>query len=880
MYYDQSKKEVLDSLKTNEQGLNDGEVVDIRARYGVNELTVKNKISLIKIFFDQFKDFLIIILILAAIVSYVIGFFPNQESHVVDSVLILIIVFANGIFGFFQNYKAEKSIEALKKMAAPKAIVLRAGERREVDAKELVPGDIILLKEGDRVPADARVIDSNDLEIDESALTGESNGVSKTNVVLNKDVALADRKNMLYMDTGVIRGKGTAVVVGTGMETEIGKIAKEIEKTEDRETPFQTELNKLGKKIGYGILAMVVLIVIIQMFTAAGGLVDIFLTSIALAVAAIPEGLPAVVTIALALGTQRMVRKNGLVRRLPVVEGLGSVDTICVDKTGTLTENVMTVRELYFNQDNIEVTGVGYNERGRFFKKGNEIKAEKVSDLLRAGVLCNDAIFGKTEGGEEKYLGDPTEIALLISGKKGFVDVKDYTRVDEIAFSSERKKMTVVCREGKSLTAFMKGAPEVVLEGCSWIFEEGRVKRLTHDKRREIIRKNSEMASKALRVLGFAYKPVNKKKLSSKEDLEKGMVFLGLQGMIDPPRKGVKEAIESCKKAGIRVVMITGDHKLTAQAVANEIKLGRGVLEGKDLDEIDDYELKKIVEKVDIFARVSPSHKVRVLKALQDNGGIVAMTGDGVNDAPALKNADVGIAMGVKGTDVAKQTSDMILLDDNFITIIEAIKEGRTIFSNIRNFVNYLLTSNFAEVLVVFVASLMGYLPIRAVHLLWINLLTDGFPALALGVDPPRKNVMNKKPRSKKEGVINKRMAWLIGLTGSNMAIILLFIFFMNLDKGLQTAQTMVFTGFVLYELVRLAMIRHQEELGLFSNGWLILAVLFSIALQLAVIYTPLGVFFGVVPLGLMSWAILLGGVVVGWVLAILSSKFVVNRVC
>ena len=644
MYYDQSKKEVLDSLKTNEQGLNDGEVVDIRARYGVNELTVKNKISLIKIFFDQFKDFLIIILILAAIVSYVIGFFPNQESHVVDSVLILIIVFANGIFGFFQNYKAEKSIEALKKMAAPKAIVLRAGERREVDAKELVPGDIILLKEGDRVPADARVIDSNDLEIDESALTGESNGVSKTNVVLNKDVALADRKNMLYMDTGVIRGKGTAVVVGTGMETEIGKIAKEIEKTEDRETPFQTELNKLGKKIGYGILAMVVLIVIIQMFTAAGGLVDIFLTSIALAVAAIPEGLPAVVTIALALGTQRMVRKNGLVRRLPVVEGLGSVDTICVDKTGTLTENVMTVRELYFNQDNIEVTGVGYNERGRFFKKGNEIKAEKVSDLLRAGVLCNDAIFGKTEGGEEKYLGDPTEIALLISGKKGFVDVKDYTRVDEIAFSSERKKMTVVCREGKSLTAFMKGAPEVVLEGCSWIFEEGRVKRLTHDKRREIIRKNSEMASKALRVLGFAYKPVNKKKLSSKEDLEKGMVFLGLQGMIDPPRKGVKEAIESCKKAGIRVVMITGDHKLTAQAVANEIKLGRGVLEGKDLDEIDDYELKKIVEKVDIFARVSPSHKVRVLKALQDNGGIVAMTGDGVNDAPALKNADVGIA--------------------------------------------------------------------------------------------------------------------------------------------------------------------------------------------------------------------------------------------
>lgn len=879
MYYDQSKKEVLTSLKTSERGLSNKEVEERKAEYGLNEIKSKSKISPIKIFFDQFKDFLIILLILAAIISYAIGFFPNQEPHIVDTILILIIVLANGVFGFFQDYKAEKSIEALKKMAAPKALVIREGERIEIDAKELVPGDIILLREGDRVPADVRVIEAKDLEVDESTLTGESNGVGKEDVVLNKGVQLADRKNILYMDTVVIRGRGTAVVIGIGMNTEIGKIAKEIEETEERETPFQLELNRLGKKIGYGILGVILFIVLIQMFTSAAGIVDIFLTSIALAVAAIPEGLPAVVTIALALGTQRMVRKNGLVRRLPVVEGLGSVNTICVDKTGTLTENIMTVRELYFNKDNIGVTGVGYNVKGRFFKDGEEIKAEKVSDLLKAGVLCNDAIFENSEGSEDKYLGDPTEIALLVSGKKGFVDVKDYARIDEIPFSSERKRMTVICKKGREITAFMKGAPEVVLERCSWIFEEGRVKRLTPDKRREVFKKNSEMASKALRVLGFAYKPINKNKLSSKDDIENGMIFLGLQGMIDPPRKGVEEAVESCKKAGIRVVMITGDNKLTAQAIASEIGLGKKALEGKDLDGIDEAELKRVVEEVDIFARVSPSHKVMVLKALQENGNVVAMTGDGVNDAPALKNADVGVAMGIKGTDVAKQTSDMILLDDNFVTITEAIKEGRTIFSNIRNFVNYLLTSNFAEVLVVFFASLMGYLPIRAVQLLWINLLTDGFPALALGVDSPRKDVMEMKPRGKKEGVINRRVAWLIGLTGPSMALILLMIFFMNLDKGLQTAQTMVFTGFVLYELVRLAIIRQQEGLELFSNRWLILAVVISIILQLAVIYTPLSVFFGVVPLGFMSWVVLLGGVVVGWVLAVLTTKLVVNRV-
>ncbi len=872
-YYQQGIKEVVNNLKSSFNGLKEKEVKQRLKKYGYNEIEEKNKISILKIFLSQFTDFLIIILILAAIISFAVGFFPGQKPHNVDAILILSIVFLNGIFGFIQDYKAEKSIHALKKLAAPMALVIRNGKEQEIEAKNLVSGDIVLVNQGDQIPADLRLIEGKDLEVDESVLTGESTGVAKKVCFYKNDVPIADRRNILYMSTNVTRGKARAIVVNTGMQTEVGKIAYQISKAKERLTPFQIEINKAGKKIGLIVLIIIVFIAFVQFLAKTLSFVEIFLTSISLAVAAIPEGLPAVVTLALAFGTRNMLKKKALVRKLPVVEGLGSVNVICTDKTGTLTENMMTVRKLYFDKRLIDVTGRGYDIKGSFYENEKIVGSERFDPLLLSGLLCNNTALGMDKEGKEKYIGDPTEIALWISAKKAKISEKGFKRVDEIPFSSERKIMTAIYTKGGERTAYMKGALEVVLGKCDRIYESGDIKELTKNRKKEILKIQEKMAGKALRVLAFAHKPTRK----GDKGIEEKMIFLGLQGMIDPPRKEVRRAIRNCKKAGIRIIMITGDHKVTAQAIAREVGIGNVTIEGKDLDKISHSDLRKKVEETSIFARVSPAHKVRILKALQHNGNIVAMTGDGINDAPALKNADVGIAMNIRGTDVARQTSDMILLDDNFATITKAIKEGRTIFDNIKKFVNYLLTSNFAEVLVVFFASLVGYLPITAVQLLWINLLTDGAPALALGVDKSVPGIMKRKPRNKKNGVLDRRLMYMIGAIGIKMALILLIIFFIGLTKGIEVARTMVFTGIVLYEFVRIWVIRKQEKLKFFSNKWLILALGVSILLQLTVVYSPLNKFFGVVPLGIFGWVVILTGVGIGWGLAMIITRVVIR---
>ncbi len=870
-------KEVFDRLGTDQAGLTQKEVEGRVLEYGTNEIQVGKKISPLRIFAEQFKSFLVIILIIAAVVSYLIGIFPGQEPRVVDSLLILLIVLANGIFGFLLNYKAEKSIEALRRLVAPRAKVVRDGLVQEIASRDVVRGDIVLIEEGDEVPADARLIESKDLAIDESSLTGESESVKKEAKVLEEDIPLVERRNLLFMTTAAVRGNGKAVVVGTGMNTEVGKIAEEIRETKERPTSFQLELNALGKKITYGVIGIIAFILLVQFLIGAADFATIFLTAIALAVASIPEGLPAVVTIALALGTKRMVKRNSLVKKLPVVESLGSVDTICTDKTGTLTEGLMTVRKLYFDGEIVDVTGVGYSLDGDFLINGKKIDARGVSPLLNCGLLCNNAVVGKDENQKKKYIGDPTEIALLVSARKASLKPDEYVRVDEIPFSSERKKMTTVHKKDKELLVFTKGAPEVILERCSFILEDGKVRRLTKGDKEIIASRNRDLARDALRILAFAHKVLNEEEEKKKENIENDLIFLGLQGMIDAPRRGVRKAVETCRRAGIRVVMITGDNKITAQAIAKEIGIGSNILEGKDLDGISKEKLRAIIKDVDIFARVSPMHKVGILKALQENKHVVAMTGDGVNDAPALKSADVGVSMGIRGTDVAKQTSDMVLLDDNFATIVDAVRNGRTIFDNIRNFVRYLLTTNFAEVFVVFFASLFGYLPIMPVQLLWINFLTDGLPALALGVDPTRKGTMQRKPRKKAEGIMNRKSIYWIMAIGAELTVVLLAIFFIGLKNGLATARTMVFTGFVLYEFVKLSVIRYQQQLSWFSNKWLVLAITGCIVLQLAILYTPLNRLFHVVPLGLFEWLILLLGAGISWILAVLITKYVVR---
>ncbi|MFT4890560.1 MAG: Ca2+-transporting ATPase [Halobacteriales archaeon] len=866
--HDRPIEEVFEAVDSGPDGLSDEEARRRLDEYGPNEIREGEEISPIEIFVDQFRDFLIYLLIFAAIISLAVGLFPGHEPEYADAILIVLILLANGVFGFVQDYRAEKSIEALKDLSTPDATVIRDGERHTIDSTEVVPGDVIVVEGGDAVPADARLIESSSLETDESALTGESTQVAKDPAPVDEDAPLADRTDMLYMNTSAVRGRGRAVVIETGMDTEVGSIAEQITEAEDEQTPFQQEVDELGKTIGYGIMGIIVIVGLIQLlFTDAGALATL-LVAITLAVAAVPEGLPAVVTLTLALGSRKLLRKNALVRRLPVVESLGSVDVILTDKTGTLTEDRMTVTRILAGGDTYDVTRSGTNPGGEFEHEGEAVETAAVDPLeavLTCGTVCNNAERA-SEDEDREFFGDPTEIALKVSAEKGAVD-PDVERVHEIPFTSERKRMTVVTDDG---TAYMKGAPEVVLERCDRVLRDGDVVELTDEHRQEILDHNDTFAGDALRVLGFARNPGADPETDD-DELEDGMVFLGLQGMIDPAREEVPGAVQDCRDAGIDVIMITGDNLKTAKAIGAEIGFDpEGAMTGADVDELTDEELADAVADVEIFARVSPDHKVRILEAVLANGHDVAMTGDGVNDAPALKRADVGVSMGQRGTDVAQQSSDMVLRDDNFATIRDAVAEGRGIFDNIRKFVNFMLSANAGEVLVVFLGVLIGsaFFPefastsasealiLTPVMLLWINLVTDGLPALALGVDPKADDIMDRPPRGADESVINRRVMASILTIGTLLAVTGLPLFFYGLvQERLVVAQTLLFTFIVAAEMIWVQLIRSRYDLSVVSNPWLIAAIASTIVLQLGVLYTPVNEFFGVVALNATHWS-------------------------
>lgn len=875
--YTKEADSVILELKTSkDQGLTNHEAEIRLNEYGLNLIQEEHKISPIKILFEQFKSPLIWILIAATIISFAL-------KEYIDAGVIGAIVILNAILGFFQEYKAEKAIEALRKMASPKAKVIRDGQEKEIESRYLVPGDILILETGDKISADARLFEVHSLETQEAPLTGESTPVIKNLLPVNISTAIGDRKNMVYFGTIITKGRAKAIVVGTGMKTEFGKIATLIQEAEPELTPLQKQLKNLGKWLGVAVLAIAAIVFAAGLIreSIVGALnvavmQKLFLIAIALAVAAIPEGLPAVVTISLSLGVKRMVKRNALIRKLPSVETLGSVNVICSDKTGTLTKNEMTVKKIWNSDKTYEVTGTGYAPDGTFvINKQIVAPTEDLKKLLLMGALCNDSKLTEEEQ-QRKVLGDPTEACLLVSAekaglKKSEID-KVYPRIDEIPFSSERKCMTTVHNVYGKKVALTKGAPDIILELCDRILIDGKVLRISRPKIKEILDINEKFASEALRVLGFAYKDVKDAK-----EAEKNMVFIGLQAMIDPPRQEVKEAIQRAKTAGIRTVMITGDHKTTAVAIAKELGIEGRAITGQDVEKMLDSDFKKQVDFIGVYARVNPEHKIKIVTALKSKGYIVAMTGDGVNDAPALKKADMGIAMGITGTDVSKEASDMILTDDNFASIVNAVEEGRNIFDNIRKFVIYLLSSNTGEVLIILLSMLIGIpLPLIAVQILWINLVTDGAPATALGVEPAEPGIMQRKPVAHGEHVVTKtRFIWMI-LVGLIMTIGTLGVFTYALFSSGWTwgtpigfdspphyylyATTLAFTTLMLFQMFNVI---NCKELSIssvkqfLSNKWLLGAIVLSLGLQLIVVYVPfLNGLFSTIPLSIGDWIV------------------------
>jgi len=847
----------------NLKGLSSAEASSKQKQFGKNEIRRTKKVNPLKIFLSQFTSPLIILLILAAIISIGIGYLPGQVPNFIDAILILVIVFASGISGFFQEYQAEKSIEALQQYSTPVIQAVRDGKTFELSVVDLVPGDIVLLEAGDIVPADGQILESFNLGLDESILTGES--------------AVAEKKSQdeVFMGTSVYVGSAKVAITKIGMKTDIGKIADKLQQIEKGKTVFEEEIENFSKKI-FWLTGVVSIFVFVGNFLKYD-LYESVLTTISLAVAAIPEGLPAVVVLALAVGAKSMHKNNALIRKLSVVESIGAVDIICSDKTGTITKNEMSVVHLCSNSKVLNAEVTDFDEREK----------KEVWLLVECGILCNNTKVSGHPEGKRKYLGDQTEIALIKIGESfGMMseDLKNkYIRLDEISFSSDRKLMSVIVEDksiaGGQIKVFSKGAPEVVLEKCHRILVNGQIREITLEEKTIISDENKNFASNALRVLGFAFKDVH----NLADDPEKDLIWIGLQAMTDPPHDGMKEVLADCKTAGIRVIMITGDNMTTAKAVANLVGLdSAGVLSGADLDQLSDSELeKRLAGGVNIFARTTPFHKLKILKILQKKYRVV-MTGDGVNDSLALKQADVGVAMGIRGTTVSKEASDIILLNDNFATIVVAIKEGRRIFDNIRKFIGYLLVSNFAEISVLFLSTIFFTLEnpiLLPAQILWINLLTDGLPALALGVDPAHKGIMSKKPRGKDEPIIDKKLGWSIVSIGTMKTIILLLTFLVILPRGEDVARTALFTGFVLYEFVRIASIRHSEKMSWFSNPWLISALTFSLLLQFIVLYSPLNVFFHVVQLGFYEWIVLGVGAALGYVMAIMITGSIAKRI-
>ena len=836
--------DVLSELKTTKKGLDHAHSRSRLEEYGKNELIKKANRSPLKMFVGQFKSILVIILIIAAGISLALGELP-------DGIAIGVIVLLNAFFGFHQEYKAEKAIEALKKMVVPKIIVYRDGKPIEVSARDIVPGDVVDLEEGNRVPADIRLFEVTNLRIDESALTGESTAVTKVIKVLKEKIQTGDKINMAFMGTLVSAGRGKGVVVATGMKTELGKIASLVQEKEEP-TPLQIKLDKFGITIGKLTLVIAVGVFLFGMFVVQLELFTIFLTSVSLAVAVIPEGLPAVVALTLSLGTQRMLKKNVVIRKLASVEALGSATVICSDKTGTMTTNEMTVEKIYTDGKIIDVTGTGFDPTGEFTINGRPINTKTVKGLenvFRVSMMCNNSILRKDK--DWKVIGDPTEGAMKVAAmKSGFKE--EYERLDEIPFSSFRKKMTTINKVGNKNIAYTKGAPEIVLDDC-------KVTKAEKDKVMKIVH---EFAENGMRVLGLAYKEVGKTYTLKK--VESGMKFVGLVAMIDPPRKETKNSIKLCKEAGIRTIMMTGDHKLTAQSIAHKIGIEGDVITGNDIDEMSEKDLTEKVKTVSIFARISPEHKLKIVKTLQASGEVVAVSGDGVNDAPALKAAEIGVAMGIKGSDVSKEAASMILLDDNFSSIVSAIEEGRGVYNNIKKFVRYLLAANGGEILFITVPIMLAFAPellptLLPVQLLWINLITDGIPALALGVDPKEKDIMKVRPRSPKESIL--QYSWTFIIAGGVISFLVVFaVFMMYIDSGIDKARTMAFSTLVIFEMFFVFNCRSDTRgvfrFNPFNNKWLIIAVISSIILQVAVVHLEFfQTFLGTVPLELEEWA-------------------------
>jgi Ca2+-transporting ATPase len=904
-----------------EKGLTPEEAAERLNKHGPNELTEKPRPGFFKMLLSQFNNFLVIILIVAAVVSLLLG-------EIVDALAIMVIVVLNAVVGVIQESKADAALAALKKMAAPNAQVIRGGHQMTIPSRELVPGDVVLIDAGNHVPADMRLIESVNLKIEEASLTGESVPVDKNaNVVLDKDIPLGDRKNSAFMSTLVTYGRGRGLVTATGMHTQIGEIAEMIQSFEEEETPLQQKLDQLAKTLGIACLTICGLIFIYGLIrdthfgtilsdglmaylrTEKKDILELFMTAVSLAIAAIPEGLPAVVTICLALGMQSMIRRHALIRKLPAVETLGCATVICSDKTGTLTQNEMTIVQAWAGGKTFKITGEGYNPTGQFSIDGKSfdpLKDPNASFLLHGGLLCNDAKLeeiGEEQGAKSyRIVGDPTEGAMVVAAAKAGIwrdgAEKMLRRVQEIPFDSERKRMTTIhqmqtaggdfCFDCPSTVAFVKGAPDIVLDLCNQTLIDGKAIPMTEEKKREVLGANHDMARQALRVLGVAYRPLDGiPQECTCETVENKLTFVGLMGMIDPARPEVKEAVKVAQEAGLKTVMVTGDYKDTAEAIAREIGIltpGGRVLTGAELNKMSEQELSKIVDKVDVCCRVSPAHKTKIVDAFKARGHVVAMTGDGVNDAPALKRANIGVAMGITGTDVSKETADMVLTDDNYASIVLAIEEGRIIYSNIRKFVYYLISCNIGEILIIFIAMLAGLpMPLRPVQLLMLNLVTDGAPALALGLEEGDSDIMKRPPRPTKEPVINWEMqigtvVQAIVMTG---AVLLVYYWALQIyPQQVERAQTIAFAALCWSELCRAFTARSEHygifSIGVFTNRWMIWAVLGSGALVFIAVYVPfLRPFFDTTFLSVRDWIMMIPFILMASVAAEITKVFI-----
>jgi len=886
-YYNQEIEEVTKALNATTNGLRTDEVLERREKFGYNEIITQKKRSIYTIFLGQFKDFLVILLLAALVISIILG--EVTDAGVIGGILLI-----NAFIGTYLEFKSEKSLEALTHLSAPTAKVRRNNEEHEIPAREVVPGDIVILETGDKIGADVRLLKAVNLKIIEAALTGESVPVTKINLVLKQEkVLINDQKNMAFTGTIITYGRGEGIVTTTGMRTEIGKIAGMIQTIEDEQTPLQKKINQLGKWIG-----ILVIVIATLVFTAdfiRYGITQIdnsFLQAVSLAVAAVPEGLPIITTVALTLGVTRMAAKKAIIRKLPAVETLGCTTVICSDKTGTLTMNEMSVRKIFTNNDLLDVTGHGYDPRGTFYLKNNELDPNFNAPLmmtLRIGTLCNDASLSKQEstsdGGKWELIGDPTEGALIVSAAKARLWKneleKDTPRIGEIPFDSGRKSMSTIHSTPDGSIVYTKGALESILEICSHIQIGNEIREITQVDKTLFQEMNEELTSEALRVLAMAYKKLPETITEfTLENTESKLILTGMQAMIDPPRKEVKDALDECRQAGIKIAMITGDHKLTAIAVAKELGLMRqyaGALTGTELNDLPLETLQKYAEYVDVYARVSPEQKTKILDAYKGLNQIVAMTGDGVNDAPALKLADVGVAMGITGTDVAKEAADMTLADDNFATIVSAVKEGRIIYQNIKKFILYLLSSNVGEILIVFLAAIfaiggVSFAPLMAIHILIVNLVTDGLPGTALAFDPPAIGVMQKPPRDPNEPVLTKHDLLYIILVGTTIMILTLVAFQIGIDRASSMslpetpkefyAQTFALLTLSICQFFNVFLCRERTNSILKGPPLkliLIFSILSSFGVLLAIVYLPgAGGVFRTYPIGITEWGIIL----------------------